>query len=67
MSTDSNGAFYLMRTWYKTDAGDDPEYVGAFSHTARLAPSATVVRVDWSERGVVEVTYMLPGKSPVRD
>lgn len=53
----------LMRTWYKTDATDDePEYVGGFSNEF---PTPTderqIVAVDWSKRGEVEVTWLLPG------
>lgn len=53
----------LHRTWYPTDvSGDDPEYVGAFS--AELPDpakrDAVIVDVDWSERGTVCVTYLIP-------
>jgi len=56
---------HLMRTWYITDVDSaEPEYVGVFSSTIPdtfLADGAQVVSVDWSERGQVEVTYLLPG------
>jgi hypothetical protein len=52
----------LMRTWYKTDASDeDPEYVGAFSgEIPKPKDGEEIVGVNWSERGWVEVTYLLP-------
>lgn len=56
---------HLMRTWYATDAdADDPVYVGAFSaEIPKPGPEGngyTIVGVDWSTRGVVEVTYLVP-------
>lgn len=55
----------LMRAWYGTDAtADDPEYVGAFSSDIPTpgphGNGYTIVGVDWSTRGVVEVTYLIP-------
>lgn len=53
----------LHRTWYPTDATDDePEYVGAFSapfpHPDNEFGPGRIVNEDWSERGVVEVTWL---------
>lgn len=53
----------LFRTWYKTDATDEePDYVGVFSEKipdAAFRDGATVVDVDWSERGEVQVTFLI--------
>jgi hypothetical protein len=59
---------HLFRTVYRTDATDDePEYKGMFSET--LPDSAfwesQIVHVDWSERGWVEVTYLVEGRSTI--
>lgn len=53
----------LMRTWYPTDAeGDDTEYVGAFSgEFPHETPDRRIVAIDWSVRGVVEVTWLIGG------
>lgn len=52
----------LMRTTYATDVVDaEPEYPGRFSQP--FPPprhGTTLVGVDWSVRGEVTVTYMLP-------
>lgn len=51
----------LFRTRYPTDADDsDEEYIGAFSNPFP-AEDATrrIVAVDWSQRGVVEVTWLV--------
>lgn len=55
----------LMRTWYDTDATDaNPAYAGTFSNEIpKPGPEGngyTIVGVDWSTRGVVEVTYLIP-------
>lgn len=57
---------HLMRTWYSTDADEtDPEYMGAFS--ADIPEKWTdldgwkIIAVDWSKRGEVEVTWLIPG------
>ncbi len=61
---------YLMRTWYRTDGADPkfPDYVGAFSVTIPKWPEgeARIVAVDWSEPGMVEVTWLQWGESPAR-
>lgn len=51
-----------MRTWYTTDVNqEDPEYVGSFSAPfPRPNPERQIVDVDWSERGVVQVTWLVP-------
>jgi hypothetical protein len=52
-----------MRTWYDTDVDDaDPNYIGIYS--AVIPASAfrdghIIVDVDWSERGKVQVTYLV--------
>jgi len=51
----------LMRTWYGTDADDST--VGAFSNPLPDIPFRDgwqIVAVDWSRRGEVEVTWLLP-------
>jgi hypothetical protein len=51
----------LERTWYKTDIDpSDADYVGTFS-AQFPAEDATrrIVRVDWSPRGEVEVTWLV--------
>lgn len=56
------GHAYLMRTWYPTDVTpEDPEYDGAFSGDIPQSAfrDGRIVHVDWSERGVVEVTYLM--------
>jgi hypothetical protein len=53
----------LMRTAYKTDIDvDEPEYIGSFS-TSFPAPESDreIVNVDWSNRGEVEVTWLVDG------
>ena len=51
----------LMRTWYKTDVTeDDPTYKGSFSAPFPAQMAAKIVHVDWSVRGEVEVTYVIP-------
>lgn len=55
---------HLHRAWYRTDATEEePEYVGAFSSTIpdTALRSRTIVGVDWSVRGWVEVTFLLSG------
>jgi hypothetical protein len=52
-----------MRQWYDTDAGDGetPEYVGAFSSPFPTPNDGhQIVAVDWSTRGEVEVTWLIP-------
>ena len=54
----------LHRAWYRTDATEEePEYVGAFSGTIPNSAlrGRTIVGVDWSKRGWVEVTFLLSG------
>lgn len=56
-------AMRLMRVWYDTDARyhDNPEYLGAFSvPMGNEGPNGRIVAVDWSQRGVVEVTWLVP-------
>jgi hypothetical protein len=53
----------LMRTWHRTDVSDDdPEYVGAFSlpFPDPACSGYQIVDVDWSKRGEVQVTYLIP-------
>jgi hypothetical protein len=53
--------YRLQRTWYKTDVNDDdPDYVGSFSDPIPDPEShdSVIVDVDWSERGLVQVTYL---------
>lgn len=54
----------LMRTWYSTDVNDDePEYIGTFSGIIpgrALEDGRQIVHVDWSKKGEVEVTYLIP-------
>lgn len=60
-----SGDFHLMRIAYRTDAApDEPEYIGTFSDTipaSALRDGGQIVGVDWSERGSVEVTFLIPG------
>jgi hypothetical protein len=52
---------HLHRAWYPTDVDDtDPEYIGAFSGSYPYPrDDAVIVDVDWSERGQVQVTYLV--------
>lgn len=56
----------LLRTVYKTDATDDePEYVGTQSDPIPAPDQGVnagwrIVGVDWSKRGEVEVTWLVP-------
>jgi hypothetical protein len=57
------GRTKLFRTWYPTDVDDgDPEYVGTWSGEIPDNEDRgwTIVGVDWSQRGQVEVTYLIP-------
>ena len=51
----------LMRVAYRTDVSDDdPDYIGSFSEPfPDQGNGATIVGVDWSVRGVVEVTFLV--------
>jgi hypothetical protein len=54
---------HLMRTWYQTDysPGDG---IGTFSSTipeSAFRDGSTIVGVDWSTPGEVEVTFLIPG------
>jgi hypothetical protein len=54
----------LMRITYLTDAtAEDPEYRGSMS-TAFPAehPQSRIVDVDWSTRGEVTVTWLIPAQ-----
>jgi hypothetical protein len=56
---------HLHRTSYPTDVSDqDPEYWGAFSvpfpDPRHRTDGAQIVGVDWSVRGEVTVTYLIP-------
>lgn len=56
---------HLMRTIYRTDATvEEPEYVGSFSDTipGSALQQGQIVNVDWSKRGWVEVTFLVPGQ-----
>jgi hypothetical protein len=50
----------LHRTWYRTDVEDaEPEYLGMFSDPFPAEdPDRKIVKVDWSQRGWVEVTWL---------
>lgn len=52
----------LMRTWYKTDIENaDPEYIGSFSLPFPAEKDGRrIIAVDWSKRGEVEVTWLIP-------
>jgi hypothetical protein len=51
---------HLLRTWYKTDVeAGEPEYVGAFAYGIPNDVPGTIVDVDWSERGSVQVTFLV--------
>jgi len=53
---------HLMRVTYRTDVTPaDPDYVGSFSSTVMVDDDAQIVNVDWSKRGQVEVTFLMPG------
>jgi hypothetical protein len=57
--------FHLMRTVYRTDATvEEPEYIGSFSDTipASALGQGRIVNIDWSIRGWVEVTFLVPGR-----
>lgn len=61
-----SGDKHLMRTIYRTDATEEePDYYGAFSDTipasAFRGGEKDIVHVDWSHRGWVEVTFLIPG------
>jgi hypothetical protein len=64
-------AWHLMRTWYATDATDaEPEYRGAFSGTipdSAFWDDRRIVNIDWSERGQVEVTFLVRGEGLLAD
>jgi len=55
-----------MRAWYRTDADDAlPEYKGVFSEPIPTPDTGVnrgwqIVAVDWSERGIVEITWLVP-------
>jgi len=51
----------LMRVWYPTDVDPgEPEYAGAFSDPFPAEdPTRRIVAVDWSNRGVVVVTWLV--------
>lgn len=54
-----------MRMTVPTDAGDDElEYWGAFSNTFRIPDGSQVISADWSVRGEVTITYLIPGRRP---
>lgn len=57
--------YHLMRVAYRTDIiEDEPEYIGSQSTSipARAIQNGRqIVDVDWSKRGEVEVTYLVPG------
>lgn len=59
------GDKHLMRTVYQTDVTPaDGGYAGAFSGTLPAAvfrDGWEIVHVDWSQRGWVEVTFLVPG------
>jgi hypothetical protein len=53
----------LMRVDYETDIddGDSPEYRGSFSAPfPQPDPERPIVSVDWSQRGWVTVTFLIP-------
>lgn len=55
---------HLSRTIYRTDVDEsNPDYIGMFSASIpdRALEDSQIVNVDWSERGWVEVTYLVPG------
>jgi len=59
---------HLIRIVYRTDATvEEPEYIGSFSDTipASALDQRQIVHVDWSVRGWVEVTFLIPGRSDV--
>jgi hypothetical protein len=59
---------HLFRTQYCTDVSDDePEYKGMVSTTipASALEQGKIVHIDWSERGWVEVTFLIPGRSVI--
>lgn len=62
----ADGDKHLMRTIYQTDATtDEPDYLGSFSSTLPASvfrDGWQIVNVDWSKRGWVEVTYLVPGQ-----
>lgn len=56
--------YHLHRATYRTDATDDePQYAGMESGTipGRALREREIVGVDWSVRGQVTVTFLLPG------
>lgn len=55
---------HLLRSLYRTDATvEEPEYIGSFSDTipGSALEQGTIVNVDWSIRGWVEVTFLILG------
>ena len=55
--------YHLMRHWYQTDTSDDePDYEGTQSSTIPGWGDREIVGVDWSRRGWVEVTFLIPGE-----
>jgi hypothetical protein len=54
---------HLMRTWYKTDVVQGDPAVGTFSASIpdRAFEDGTIVDVDWSVRGEVQVTFLKEG------
>lgn len=58
---------FLMRMTAPTDVDPaDPDYWGAFSAGFRIPPGSQIVGVDWSVKGEVTLTYLIPGPSPFR-
>lgn len=59
---------YLMRTWYKTEAAEH-EGEGIFSASIPDAAfnNSTILDVNWSTRGEVQVTFLMEGPSPYND
>ena len=60
--------YHLFRADYRTDVSDDdPEYAGSFSDTIPESAlrSQQIVGVDWSRRGWVTVTFLIPGPGHV--
>lgn len=52
----------LMRVAYPTDYNpSEPEYIGSFSAPfPAMGSDRTIVAVDWSKPGEVEVTWLIP-------
>ena len=57
---------HLAKAWYTTNAIPDQDVRGHLSASIpdRAFEQGQIVHVDWSEPGMVEVTFLVNGESP---